>query len=313
MKEYDVVIIGSGPAGLTAGLYCGRARLNTIVLEKNELGGQMPNIYSLENWPGTLEGIPGAELAGNALAQVMSYEVGVQSQVAVQGIDVLPDGRKEVRTNEDTCLAKAVIIAGGTRPREVCFDGYDEYLGKSIHFCVMCDGAPYAGKDIAIIGGGDSGVSGALYMNRLRCRITQIEATGSLNASPILREQLKGMSDINVVCSTVAESLRPNGDRLTLGLCNTENDRKTTVDIDGLFILAGRDPETDYLEGTVDLDDRGFVKVDLDMETSRPGIYAAGDVRSRSAMQVITASGDGATAAVGAMRYINGNRWERHP
>ncbi len=309
MKEYDVVIIGSGPAGLTAGLYCGRARLGTVILERKELGGQMPNIDALENWPGIPDAIPGAELAGNALAQVMKYDVGVESQVEVQGIEVVGDGRKMVRTNDETCVAKAVIVAGGTRPRKIRLEGSDGHLGKSIHFCVMCDGAPYAGKDIAIIGGGDSGVSGALYMNRLRCRITQIEATDSLNASPVLQEQLKDAGGIRVMCSTVAESIRPSAGRLALGLCNTVDNRRQTVDIDGLFILAGREPETGYLRGTVDLDDKGFVKVTLDMETSRRGIFAAGDIRSRSAMQVVTACGDGATAAVAAIRYVNANKW----
>jgi len=309
MNEYDVVIIGSGPAGLAAGLYCGRARLNTVVLEKNDLGGQLPNIYSLENWPGAVEAIPGAELAGNALAQVMQYDVNFMSQVGVQGIAVMENGKKEIITNEGRYLAKVVIIAGGTRPKEICFDGYDEHLGKSIHFCVMCDGAPYAGKDIAIIGGGESGVTGALYMNRLRCRITQIEATDSLNASKVLQEKLYSLNDISIKCSTVAESVCANSDRLTLCLCNTINNKKTSVDIDALFVLAGRDPETRYLNGIVDLDEKGYIQVGLGMETSIPGIFAAGDIRSRSAMQVVTATGDGATAAVGAMRYIDANKW----
>ena len=158
MKEYDVVIIGSGPAGLTAGLYCGRARLNTVVLEKNELGGLMPNIYSLENWPGALEGIPGAELAGNTLAQVMNYDVVIESQVMVQRMKVMENGKKEIITNEDTYLAIAVIIAGGTHPRDLCIDGYSEYLGTSIHFCVMCAGEPCAGKVFALMGAGVSAV-----------------------------------------------------------------------------------------------------------------------------------------------------------
>lgn len=310
MNEYDVVIVGSGPAGLAAALYCGRARMNTVVLEKNELGGQLPNIYLLENWPGTVEGITGAELAGNTLAQVMQYDVNFMSQVGVQGITVMDNGKKEIITNEGRYLAKVVIIAGGTHPREISFDGYDEHLGKSIHFCVMCDGAPYAGKDIAIIGGGESGVTGALYMNRLRCRITQIEATSSLNASKVLQEKLYNLKDISIKCSTVVESVCANSDRFSLCLCNTINNQKTTVDIDALFVLAGRDPETSYLNGIVDLDEKGYIKVNNRMETSIPGIFSAGDIRSQSAMQVVTASGDGATAAIAGMRYIDANKWE---
>jgi thioredoxin reductase (NADPH) len=146
-------------------------------------------------------------------------------------------------------------------------------------------------------------------MNRLRCRITQIEATESLNASQVLREQLRDIGNVNVFCSTVAESIRPNGDRLALSLCNRADNRRQTVDIDGLFILAGREPETAYLKDTVDLDEKGFIKVNLNMETSSPGIFAAGDIRSQSAMQAITASGDGATAAVAVIRYLNAKKW----
>ena len=146
-------------------------------------------------------------------------------------------------------------------------------------------------------------------MNRLHCRITQIEATSSLNASQISQEQLRNIGNVNILCSTVAEFIRSTGDKLELGLCNTVNNKKSVIDIDGLFILAGRDPETSYLNGTVELDEKGFIKVNHHMETSSPGIFAAGDIRSQSAMQVITASGDGATAAVAAMRYINCNKW----
>jgi thioredoxin reductase (NADPH) len=310
MNECDVVIIGCGPAGLTAGLYCGRAKLSTTILEKNTLGGQVPNIDRLENWLGAVEGIPGAELAGNALEQVMQYEVGFESQADVKKISILENQKKEITTTEDKYLAKAVIIAGGTRPKKINLRGYDEHVKKAIHFCVMCDGAAYAGKDIVIIGGGDSGLSGALYMNRLGCKITVVEAMNCLNASMILRERVKNIDNIEILCSTVAESINDISDNKKLLVLNkTTNNEKRNINIDALFILAGREAETDYLKDLVELDDNGFIRVNNKMETNRAGIFAAGDIRSQSVMQVIAASGDGATAAIAAIRYVNANRW----
>jgi len=308
-KDCDVVIIGSGPAGLTAALYCGRARLSTAVIEKGNLGGAMPDIDRIENWPGTLDAISGAELAGNMLSQVMQYDVTLKPQVEARGIELAESGLKKILTQGDTYLAKAVIIAGGTCPKKLGIRGEDDFVGKGISYCVMCDGSHFAGKSIAILGGGDTGVTGALYMSRLGSRISIIEATPKLNASMMVQERVKEDPRIEILYSTVAESIVADGEFKTLRLRKLLTKEETILRVEGVFILAGRQPETTYLKGTVQLDESGFIIVTDKMETNVAGIFAAGDIRSRSAMQLISGAGDGATASISAERFINARSW----
>lgn len=308
-EAYDVVIVGSGLGGLTAGLYCGRARLKTAIIEKGSLGGAIIDAEWIENWPGVENGISGAELAGNTLSQVMQYEVNVESPVEVEGIKAEVKGLKNVITKTDTYLARAVIIAGGTCPKELGIPGEKEFVGKGIYHCVMCDGAPFAGKDIAILGGGDTGISGALYMARLGCKITLIEATPKLNASMVLQERVKEIPRVQILFSTIAEGIESDGDVKVLTLKNLKTKEQSMLRAEGVFVLAGRQPPTEYLRGTVELDEAGFIKVTQNMETDVPGIFAAGDIRSGSAMQAVAAAGDGATAAISAERSINARAW----
>jgi thioredoxin reductase (NADPH) len=308
-KDYDVVIIGSGPAGLTAALYCGRARLSTAVIEKGNLGGAMPDIDRIENWPGIPDGISGAELAGNMLAQVMQYDVSLEPQVEAKGIELAENGLKKILTGGDIYLAKAVIIAGGTLPKELGIRGESDFIGKGISYCVMCEGSHFAGKSIAILGGGDTGITGALYMSRLGSKISIIEATPKLNASMVVQERLKEVPGIKILYSTVAQSIEPDGEFKTLKVRNLLTKEETILRVEGVFILAGRQPETAYLKGTVELDESGFIMVTEKMETNVMGVFAAGDIRSRSTMQLISGAGDGAMAAISAERFINARSW----
>jgi thioredoxin reductase (NADPH) len=308
-KAYDVVIIGSGLGGLTAGLYCGRARLKTVIIEKGNLGGAIIDAELIENWPGVEQGISGAELAGNTLSLVMQYAVDLESTVEARGIESAEKDLKKVITGGESYLAKAVIIAGGTRPKKLGIPGEEEFIGKGIYHCVMCDGAPFAGKDIAILGGGDTGISGSLYMARLGSKITLIEATPKLNASMVLQERVKEIPGVQILLSTIAEGIEFEGDVKVLRLKSLETKGQSTLRVEGVFILAGRQPETEYLRGTVELDETGFVKVTQKMETNVPGIFAAGDIRSGSAMQAVAAAGDGATAAISAEMFINARGW----
>jgi len=308
---YDVAIVGSGPAGLTAGLYCGRARLKTLILERDNLGGTVVNIEKIENWPGVTEdGIEGSELAGNMLGQVMEYDdVVLEGGAELKELVLLDNGLKLIRTEDAEYTAKAVIIAGGTVPKKLPIKGLEEFSGNGVYYCVLCDGDQFTGKSIAIIGGGDSGVTGALYMARLGCDITLIEATPDLNATQILCGQLTENKDVKICCSTFADSIEADGKKRVLKMKHTATSDITSVTVDGIFMLAGRDPYTENFKHLLELDDAGFIKVTPRMETSVPGIYAAGDIRSESAMQVITAAGDGATAAIAAEHYINSNNF----
>ncbi|NNG01217.1 MAG: FAD-dependent oxidoreductase [Desulfobacteraceae bacterium] len=309
-KEYDVIIVGSGPAGLTAALYCGRAHLKTAIIEKDSLGGAIQNVEMIENWPGVEEGsILGSDLASNMLSQMMAYEVDLECPVAVERIEVQDNGLKKIYGDEGEYLAKAVILTGGTYPKKLPIEGVDEFFGNGIYCCVLCDGDPLAGKSIAIIGGGDSGLTAALYMARLGCGITLIEAMDSLNGCQILQGRVRDLDGLDILCSTLATKIESDGDSRVIHLKNRDTGKASSISVDGIFMLAGRVPNTAYLKNAVALNDHGFIKVSAKMETSIPGIFAAGDIRAESAMQIVTAAGDGATAAITAEHYINEINW----
>ena len=308
-KEYDIVIIGSGPGGLTAGLYCGRARLKTAILEKGNLGGAIIDATWVENWPGVENGIAGSDLAGNMLSQVMQYEVDMVTAVEAKAIELLENDLKRVITSEEEYLAKAVIIAGGTRPKKLNIPGEEGFVNQGISYCVMCDGAPYSGKEIAILGGGDNGVTGALYMARLNCKITLIEALTELSASKVLQERVREIPEVKILCSTIAEGIEIDEGSKVLKLIHCQTKEPSVLRVAGVFVLVGREPETQYLREMVSLDDFGFIPVTHKMETNVSGIFAAGDIRSGSVMQSVSAAGDGATAAITAGRFINSQSW----
>ena len=301
-REYDVVIIGSGPAGLTAGMYCGRAKLNAVILEKGNLGGNIINADLVENFPSYPQGISGANLSGNMMAQVMQYGIMFEF-TEVTSIDLMGD-LKMLNTTGGSFGAKAVIIASGARYKKLGVPGEEALLGRGIHFCAMCDGGQYSGQEVAVVGGGEGGVSEGLYLTRIASRVSIIEVTPGLNAPAVLQERARANEKINVLCSTEVEAITEAEGLKNLSLKNVETGEKSNLKVGGIFVVIGLEPEVEYLHGLVELDSTGFIKVTSAMETNIPGIFAAGDIRSSSAKQAITAAGDGAVAALSAEKFI---------
>jgi thioredoxin reductase (NADPH) len=308
--KYDLLIIGAGPAGLTAAIYAARAKLKTAVCEKEREGGNIVNSDMVENFPGFPNGISGSELASNLLSQVMQYEVEfIRAQV--EGLEVRND-LKWVRTPEGDYAAGALILAGGAKPKKLGIPGEEEFAGTAVFACAMCDGNRFPGQEIAIIGGGDGGITEGLYMTRIASQVTIIEILPQLRAARVLQERARANPKMKILCSTTVEAIQEAGARKNLCLKNVVTGEKADLRVSGIFIVAGLEPQTEYLKGVVDLAPDGFVVVRPSLETSVPGIFAAGDIRCGSARQAVTAAGDGAAAALAAERYLAVNpqpRW----
>jgi thioredoxin reductase (NADPH) len=301
-KEYEVVIIGGGPAGLTAGLYTSRAKLNSLLIEKGVVGGQIVDAEQVENYPGFPEGISGLELGQLIHRQATKY--GLKTIIAeVTGVE--PQQKQiVVKTTEGNFIAKAVIIASGSERRKLGIPGEEEFTGKGVSYCATCDAAFFKGLPVAVVGGGNAAITEALHLTRFASRVTVIHRRNQLRANGIMREKALSEPKIEFLWDTVAEEIEGENSVTRLKLRQVKTGEKSTLDIAGVFISVGLKPSTDYLKGVVSLDNGGYVITNDKMETEIPGIFAAGDIRRNSARQAITAAGDGATAAFYAEKFI---------
>lgn len=299
---FDVIIIGGGPAGLAAGLYTSRAGLSTLILEKNVLGGELMDREMIENYPGYPGGVMGPELGSNMLTQAMNY--GAEIQLAeVKRIEI-EKSFKVVKTAQEDYMGRAVIIAGGAHPRKLGVPGELEFANKGVFYCATCDGPHFADKVVAVAGGGDSGVTEALLLARLASRVIVIELLPRFTASKVLQERISANPKIETRCGVRIEAIRGDDRVRSLDLSEVESGKKSTLAVDGVLVWVGLEPNTDYLKGSLPLDKTGQIVVNNGMETEIAGIFAAGDIRHSSPMQVVTAVGDGATAALAAGRYL---------
>ena len=302
--EYDVVIVGAGVAGLTAGMYAARYGLRTVVVERMMPGNQVINVDRIENFPGFPQGISGAELV--PLIQEQATDSGAEFLMGeVTGV-VLEGSRKVVATTAGSYRTKALIVAAGSTLRTLGIPGEEELFGSGVSHCATCDGPMFAGEVVGVVGGGDSASDEAIALTEYVDRVIMFHRRDRLDAQAVLRERLMGHSKIEMVLNTVVESVL--GDSLVTGVevRNVITNLADRVELTGLFVYVGLEPNTEFLRGTLKLDNAGHVPVDLRMETAVPGIYAAGDIRQQSSSQFASAAGDGATAAVAAYRYISG-------
>lgn len=301
--RYEVIIIGSGPAGLTAGLYTSRGRLKSLLIERGLFGGQINNTERIENYPGFPEGIDGLELGRLMLEQATKY--GLETVTAeATGIE-LKGEQKIVKTTEGNFVARAVIIAGGSQRQKLGIPGEKEFTGKGVSYCATCDAAFFRDQPVAVVGGGNAAISEALHLARFASKVTVIHRRGELRASPILQERALAEPKIQFLWNTTVEAIEGEQFVRKLRLNQMETVEKSALEVAGIFVSIGFKPDTDYLRGILPLDNVGHIITNEKMETTVPDIMAAGDIRSNSARQAIAAAGDGATAAVYVERSLH--------
>jgi thioredoxin reductase (NADPH) len=303
-SNYDVIIIGGGPAGLTAGLYTARARLSSLLVEKGLTGGQINNTNLIENFPGFTEGIDGYELGQLILQQATKFGLEILT-AEVTGIELKGD-TKIIKTTGADYATKAVIIAGGSKRTTLGVPGEEEYTGKGISYCATCDAPLFVGKPVAVVGGSDAAITEALHLAEFASKVVVIHRRDQLRATPILQERAFAEPKIEFLWDTTVDEVTGENIIKSLRLNNVKTGEKSTLDIGGVFVSIGFQPDTDYLKGILPLDAAGHVITNEIMGTEVPGIFAAGDIRAGSARQAITAAGDGATAAIYAQLYLTG-------
>ncbi|MFC1990427.1 thioredoxin-disulfide reductase [Chloroflexota bacterium] len=300
--NYDVVIIGAGPAGLTAGLYTSRARLNSLLIERGLFGGQIINAEQVENYPGFPEGISGFELGQLMRQQAEKY--GLETATAnATGLELKEDP-KAVRTTEGNFTARAVIIAGGSERQKLGVPGEKEYTGKGVSYCATCDAAFFKEQTVAIVGGSDTAITEALHLSKFATRVYLIHRRRQLRATRILQERAFAEPKIEFLWDSTADRIEGENFVKTLRINNVPTGEKSTLEVAGIFVSIGFKPDTEYLKGLLPLNPVGHVITNEKMETEIPGIFAAGDIRQDSARQAITAAGDGATAAIYAEKFL---------
>lgn len=300
---YDLIIIGSGPAGLAAAVYAQRAKLDTLVVEKAMVsGGQVLTTYEVDNYPG-LPGIGGYDLglkfrehadrlgARFAEDEVLSIEDGGRGAV------------KRVVCQGDTYEARALILATGAVHRKLGVPGEEELVGAGVSYCATCDGAFFRNKVTAVIGGGDVAVEDAIFLARMCSKVYLVHRRNELRAAKSLQESLLALDNVEVIWDTVADSINGDGMVKSLSVTNVKTGLKTELEVQGVFIAVGISPESRAFEGLVDMD-HGYIRAGEDTVTSAPGIFAAGDVRTKPLRQIITAAADGANAITSVERYL---------
>ncbi|MEE4252736.1 MAG: thioredoxin-disulfide reductase [Desulfuromusa sp.] len=301
--EYDVIIIGGGPAGMTAGLYASRARLKTLLLEKMIMGGQMMTTTLVENWPGYPGGIGGPELMTRFQEHCVEFGLETDYGTVEKVIDNGNTKTLIVDGKEMTC--KAVIIATGAIPRKLGIEGEEALVGKGVSYCATCDGAFFREVPIAVIGGGDTAVEEALFLTRFASKVILVHRRDQLRATKILQDRAIANEKIEIAWNSVVESFESDNSGLTGAvLKDTQTGETRKIEIQGMFVAVGVTPTTGFISDLIDLTEDGYIKAGEDTKTNVPGIFVAGDNRTTILRQVSTAVGDGAVAALMCERHI---------
>lgn len=302
-KVYDVAIIGGGPAGLSAGLYASRGRLDAVIIEKGRWGGQAATTEELENYPGSIEHPTGPKLTERMREQAKAFGTEFISDEVV-GFD-LTDKVKVIKLREREIKTKAIIIATGAQHVNLGAPGEDTFRGKGVSYCATCDADFFTELEVVVVGGGDAAVEEAIYLTKFAEKVTIVHRRNEFRAAKSIVEKAMANEKIYIIWDSVVEEIYGDGIVEGVKLKNVKTGEITDYRTDGVFIFVGTRPVSEFVKGIVDMDPKGYIITDAEMKTSVEGIFAAGDVRVTPLRQVITAAADGAIAAISAEKYID--------
>lgn len=299
--DYDIIIVGGGPGGLTAGLYGARAELRTLLLEKYLPGGQIANTEEIEDYPG-FEHIMGPDLAMKMANHAKKFGLEIESEEVEEVY--CRDEVKVIKTTERELTAQAVILATGGSPNKLDIPGEKEFAGKGVSYCAICDGAFFKGQVIAVVGGGDAAVEEGMFLTKYGSVVHLIHRRDELRAQKIIQTRAFANEKMNFIWDTVVEKINGDSKVRTLSLKNVKTGEKSTLDVGAIFVFIGFVPNSNIVRENLKKDDNGYIITDHKMETSIPGVFAIGDVRAQLVRQITNAVGDGTTAAVAAEKHI---------
>ena len=305
-KNLDLIIIGGGPAGLTAAMYAGRAKLNVLLLENEIVGGQVRNSYTIENYPG-FKSIDGGDLADIFQEQARELGAIIDEFDSIQNIDI-SDDKKIIETESHIYEPKAVIVATGASPKKLPIPQESEFSGRGIHYCAICDGAIYQGKKVAVVGGGNSALEESIFLTRFAEKVYLIRRYDYFKGEQALIDEVFNHPKIEVLLNEDLIEASGNGFLESVTIKNTKTQEVRSLEINAVFGCIGTEPRTEFIKNHINLNDQGYIIADEDMQTNIKGVYAAGDVRQKRYRQITTAVADGTIALLNAEKYILNKR-----